>query len=696
MIKLKIILLCSFLICICYCNYIVSNYIINTNYSIKSTKLTGIITNYKIDGNQLTMEIKSKETVIAFYYFNEKNEVEDFINNYEIGSTINIQGEFSEPSSNSNFNLFNYKNYLYSKKIYWIVKVKTFSIVKAKLRSIYKLKRLIINRIELQENKYYLNLFILGENNLDSEIYKNYQKIGVSHLFAISGMHISIICLILTKFLDLIFKNKYIKFIILEIFLIIFLFLTNSPPSVVRAIFFLSSLKFLKLINVDLDTIYVLIIILIILLFLNPYYIFNLGFKFSFIISLTLIYCRKLFEKFTNYFIKVFIISLISFLVSIPIQINTFFEINLLSPLINILFVPFISIFVFPLTIITFFIPFFTPLLNFFIIILEMSSKYLNNIDFFTIILCHINIYFLIFYYVIIFIIIHLILNDKIFGIIILIPILVIHNNILLFNKYSFLTMIDVSQGDSIILSLQQNKGNILLDTGGTIDYSIGTWKEKQNKFSLGKNTIIPYLKSVGIKTINYLILTHGDYDHIGEAITLVNKFNIKNIIFNNDSYNNLELELIEILDKKNINYYKNVNELNINNYILYFLNPGGYNNENDNSNIIYFKNNEIKMLFMGDASVEVEKIILNKYKIRNIDILKVGHHGSNTSSNNQFINIINPKISLISVGKNNKYGHPKNEVLRLLSKSKVYRTDINGSIQIKFKNNKIKVTTCN
>ena len=100
--------------------------------------------------------------------------------------------------------------------------------------------------------------------------------------------------------------------------------------------------------------------------------------------------------------------------------------------------------------------------------------------------------------------------------------------------------------------------------------------------------------------------------------------------------------------------------------------------------------------MFMGDASsITTEKEILNKYNLPDIDVLKVGHHGSRTSSSKDFINEINPKYSIISVGKNNRYGHPNKEVLNNLENSKIYRTDQDGSIMLKIKNNKLKIETC-
>ncbi len=183
----------------------------------------------------------------------------------------------------------------------------------------------------------------------------------------------------------------------------------------------------------------------------------------------------------------------------------------------------------------------------------------------------------------------------------------------------------------------------------------------------------------------------------MGEAINLVNNFEVEKVIFNCGEFNDLEQELIKVLDKKKIKYYSCIKELNINNNNkLYFLQTKEYDNENDNSNVIYTELNGYKFMFMGDASITTEKEIMNKYSLYDIDVLKVGHHGSKTSSSESFINRIDPKYSIISVGKNNRYGHPNKEVLDNLKNSKIYRTDQDGSIMFKIKNNKLTIKTCN
>jgi len=181
----------------------------------------------------------------------------------------------------------------------------------------------------------------------------------------------------------------------------------------------------------------------------------------------------------------------------------------------------------------------------------------------------------------------------------------------------------------------------------------------------------------------------------MGEAINLVENFKVEKVIFNCGEFNELEKELINVLEKKQIPYYSCIKELNIDDNKLYFLNNKDYGNENDNSSVIYTELNNHKFLFMGDASVEVEEDLIEKYNLNNIDVLKVGHHGSRTSSSKEFINDINPKYSIVSVGKNNRYGHPNDSVLDNLENSKIYRTDEDGSIMFKIKNEKLKIETC-
>ena len=179
------------------------------------------------------------------------------------------------------------------------------------------------------------------------------------------------------------------------------------------------------------------------------------------------------------------------------------------------------------------------------------------------------------------------------------------------------------------------------------------------------------------------------------DTLNVIENIKVKKVIFNCGEYNDLEKDLIKALEKKNIKYYSCIKELNIDKYKLQFLNTKIYENENDNSSVIYTELNNYKFLFMGDAGVEVEEDLIEKYNLENIDVLKVGHHGSKTSSSKEFIDEINPKYSIISVGKNNWFGHLNDSVLDNLEESKIYRTDQDGSIMFKINKDKLKIETC-
>ena len=435
-------------------------------------------------------------------------------------------------------------------------------------------------------------------------------------------------------------------------------------------------------------------ILLSILIIIDPYIIYKMSFQYSFIISFYLIKFNTLITNSKDKIHASFLISFISFIVSIPISINNFFSINPFSIILNIFFVPIISSIIFPLTLISLILPI-SNILKIVIDIFEKTSIYLSKINNFTIIIPKMSIILIILYYIVITYILYSFLNKKYKSILILVILIFIHSNINYVNKSLEVTYIDVLQGDSTLISLPYNKGNILIDTGGIINYDKEAWKIKNNSFSLATDKIIPYLKSKGIKKLDYLIVTHGDYDHMGEAIKLVENFKVKTVIFNCGTFNDLEQELIKVLENKKIRYYSCIKELNIDKYKLQFLNTKEYDNENDNSNVIYLNYDDYKFLFMGDAGIEREKDILEKYNLKDIDFIKIGHHGSNTSSGKEFINEIKPKYSIISVGKNNRYGHPKDEVLETLRNSKIYRTDLDGSIEIKLNKRGYKIRTC-
>ena len=650
--------------------YIILNFNIK-NSNLNIGKFNGVLVAYKIDGDKLSMQLKNKQKIIANYYIKTEIEKKYLENNLELGYTIKTTGSVNEPVNNTIPNNFNYKKYLQSKNINLIMNTKTIKIIK-KNNIFYKLKNFIIKMIDNRNDSKYFYTFILGDKSfLESDVYNLYKTNGITHLFAISGMHISMLILIFNK---LKFNNKFIV-----IFLYIYSFLVMFTPSVLRVSIFYT----LKNINLfkDFNNSKLLFYTAFILILINPFLILDVGFQYSFIITLGLFLIKPK---------GIISLSIYAFLLSLPITLYNNFEFNLISIFINILIVPFVSYLVYPFLLLAFIFPFLDSILHILIVILEYSNFLLEKLSF-IITTGKMNLIIILMYYF--FLILFVKTKNK--KLLLFLPVLVVITKFsYLFNSNYYGYYLDVGQGDCEVIISPKHKDVVMIDTGGKTTYQKEPWQEKTKEYK-DSEQFITFLKSFGITKITKLIVTHGDYDHMGEAINLVNNFKVEKVIFNCGDYNNLEKELIEVLNKKKIKYYSCIKELNIDDNKLYFLNTKEYNNENDNSNVIYTELNGYKFMFMGDASSTTEKEILNKYNLPDIEVLKVGHHGSKTSSSKELINEIKPNYSIISVGKNNRYGHPNKEVLDNLEDSKIYRTDQDGSIIFKIKNNKLKIETC-
>ena len=514
--------------------------------------------------------------------------------------------------------------------------------------------------------------------------YDIYYSNGIIYLFSLSSIYISIYIKRIIKLLKKLKISSKISIFIIILFLS-FLFFINSSISILKTLilFVINAINIKYKLKIKRQNI--LYIVFLIMIIINPRFIFNNGFKLSFIVS----FFNYLYID-NNKKISLFKLSIISFLSSFILIINNNYEINILSFVISIIFIYIIVNILYPLVFITIIAPKISFILGKCLEVLDYISIIINNYLRVTIYFQKITIIEILVYYLILFLMVKK-YNKLKYALLLFIIFLYIKPY---FNNNAYVYFLDVNQGDSALIVTNNNK-SILIDTGGIASYDEDEWKKKHNEFNIMTSNIIPFFKSIGLKRIDYILLSHGDFDHMGEAINLVNNFKVGEIIFNCDDFNDLEINLINELNKKKIKYDSCINELDIDNNRFQFLHTKKYDNENDNSNVIITELNGYKFLFMGDASISTEKELLKKYDLSNVDVLKVGHHGSKTSSSKEFINKINPKYSIISVGKNNRYGHPEKQVLDNLDNSKIYRTDTDGSIMFKIKNNKLKVEIC-
>lgn len=662
---IKIITIIIFIITLLYTNY----YPFKSKYTKDDKEFIGIVTKYEVKEDKITIEIKAKEKLLITYKYQAKE-----FNNLSYGDKIKVKGTLITPSKNTNQNTFNYQKYLYYKKIYYLVEATSINKIANNNNYLYTIKNTLYQKINKLKSSNYIKTLLFCDNTLSKEIKESYRINGISHLFSVSGMHINFFVSIIYLYLNKITYNKRIKYLITNIFIITYLILFPSSSllrsAVMSILYSINYLLKLKIKKID-----ILLLTLGVSLLINPFIIYDLGYIYSYTITFFLVLSSSTLKK-KNKINKIIYISLLSFLVSIPITIYNSYEINIISILLNIILVPIISIIILPLTILTYIFPILDSILYLFTNTLETISLFISKINITKIIFPKPSLLIIVLYYIIFLLSYQ---NKKYFYLNIILLIIIYISPYL--NSNFEVVMFEVGEADCHLIKYPYNKNTILIDTG-------------KNEYKI-KNEVIPYLKSIGIKKIDYLIITHGDEDHIGGSITLINNFQVKNVILNKGTFTDLEKELIKNLNKKKIPYQININKINLSNHTIYLLNNTKYNNENDNSIITYFTYQKYKFLYMGDASINTEDNLLENYNLNNISILKVGHHGSNTSSSKDFISQINPSISLISVGKNNIYHHPNKEVINNLSKSRIYRTDINNMVKLTINSKGIlKVTT--
>lgn len=634
------------------------------------------IDNYKIEEDKMKLELVCKEKLVGSYYF-KNDEYKFFKEKVNIGSSVIVKGKLVSPKNNTVPYLFNYKKYLYNKRVYYTLKIDNIKILKENSNPFIKLKNRVIKHVNSYKDSTYLYAFILGKTELISdEVLTSYRENGISHLFALSGLHVSIFSSILLFILKKLRFKEILNYVLIFIFLLLFSFITGFSPSILRAtlLFFLLSIN--KVFYLNIRTLDILYLVFIILVIINPFIIYNLSFILSFTAAFFLIFSSDLLKG-KNYFVSLFKVSLLSYFASLPLSIYYFGYTNLLGTILNLVFVPLVSFVVFPLTLLTFIISKFYSILNITTNLLESLSLLFNKFK--------IIIYFprinLIFVFIYLSILMLYIKFKKKICLYLIIVLLIFFKIRPYMDNNTYIYYIDVGQGDSILVVTPHLNKTILIDTGGIVSFN------ENYKSNIIKNKTIPFFRRIGINKVDYLFLTHGDYDHAGEANELLSNFCVKKVFINKGNINNIEKKINnkEVLRLKNFV---------IDNIKVNSLNNNVFNNENDDSTILLFNIYDYKFLFMGDASIKTEEYLLNNYILPNVDILKVGHHGSYTSTSTDFINVIKPKYSVISVGENNMYKHPNKSVLDILDNTKLFRTDVDGTIEVKISKKRYKIKT--
>lgn len=590
--------------------------------------------------------IQSRENYYIFSTGLERFYIKNVDNNYEVGDVLSLKGEKYEYTFETLESAFDFNQYLKDKGINYGFNVKSSRTYFKNPIRFSKYKKDFLNKFKDESRDFIGSLYFgSGYNN---DFSKTLQSLHLYRLSTLSGLSIYAILSLLTYLFSLRFDERKSR---------LFAFLFLSPYLLFSigkfAIFKIVFLYILKVINHHLlkdhiDHISLLSILGILCLIFDRHLARQNGFNLSFMMSLFFYYYNNSFRHIKARKRKLISILLIT-LFFLPFETRFYHEISLVGPIVQMVFTPFIILISIVVTLCFYHIPLYgvaTLLINTLSTIIDFIKPifitiYCRPMDLNISLLYEIVLFSGLYYWSIRFKPLYN-LNMVFYACfsVILVP----------FKSFNstYISFINIGQGDSTHIHI--NDLDILIDTGGSL------YKD------IGNDVLIPYFKKQQVYAIDYLITTHDDFDHIGAKDTLMKNFRVKNYL--NEPYQF---------------------PLKVGNFVMNNLNVYSTNSkdENENSLVLQFSLKSTRILVMGDAPKNIENSIIKDHPDLRCDILKVGHHGSNTSSGYNFVKTVDPDIAIISCGLNNKYGHPHDDVLAVLNSFMIdiRRTDKESTI---------------
>ncbi|MED0961288.1 DNA internalization-related competence protein ComEC/Rec2 [Bacillus paramycoides] len=679
----------------------------------------GVIQNTPlINGDRLSFQIEDQnKNIVQLNYKIQSASEKKQLQRLYAGISCEFKGKVKEPQTARNFHAFDYRNYLYQQKIHFIFDVTNISECQKTSLSlvqwIFLLRQQAISKVtEMfpEQSGAFMNALLFGDRQqMTFEVEEQYQQFGLIHLLAISGSHIVLLMVMMYFVLLRSGVTKEVATVCLIVCIPLYMIIAGASPSVVRASITGVLLLVAFMCSVRLSSLDALSITAICMLIYNPYLVFNIGFQFSFVGSFALLLSAPILLGRSNGVVRNSIyVSIISQLASTPILLYHFGYFSPYSIFLNLIYVPFLSIIVLPCSIFIFIcmpiIPFFAKGIAYALsICLTISNDFLSYCESFPFIrltfgqtpLFLVAIYC--FSVVSIFVIWERVIMKKILVIVVGVFLLisVCHYVSPYFRASGSVTFLDVGQGDAILIRLPYDKGVYLIDTGGALHVKKEAWQEKKHEFSVGHDILVPFLQKEGIKTIDKLIVTHGDADHIGDALDLLSSITVKEVVFGRKEQDAVLEKVLkkQALEKRvKISVVGEGESWRINEAEFFVLSPKGKEKgENDSSIVIWAKLGGLTWLFTGDLEEAGEKFIVSTYPELRANILKVAHHGSKTSSADPFLSLVRPSVAIISVGERNRYGHPHKEVIERFKKigTEIWRTDKQGAISYVFNGEK-------
>ncbi|UOE95631.1 DNA internalization-related competence protein ComEC/Rec2 [Alkalihalobacillus sp. LMS39] len=665
-----------------------------------------------IDGDRLRFELKTndKEKVQVQYYLHSVEEQHQ-LRQLKKGMRCTLRGELRKPAPATNFNGFDYEQYLYEKGIHLVFTPTAFeSCHNGRWNGINELIELRQKGIESVRTSIpeptagIVAALVYGDRSfMEEDVLQAYQRLGIIHLLAVSGLHVGLVSGAIYFLLIRIGVTRERTIDILLLILPVYIVIAGGAPSVIRAATMVMIALLFKRLKKNIQPLDLVSIIGMIYLLVQPFSLFHIGFQLSFLTTIALLLSVFMLKE-KSYVQLLFFVTGISQLISLPFILHYFYEISVLSVPLNFIFIPLVSFIILPLSILlTLLLPvstgasqFVTAILTPLIHVSHMFLLYVDSFSFgkFSVGKLPSSLVVALFG-TIAFLLMRserkTMKNRLILPILLVTLILVAAKIAPYVNENGEITVLDVGQGDCILIEFPYRKSVYLLDAGGLVAFNNEKWREKIRTFEVGKDVVLPYLKSKGITKIDKLILSHGHYDHIGGVESLLGEVEIKEVLYSQGVVEGeFEKQLLQQLYESgsSIRFIGEGERWKEGEAQFIVLSPQGHEQSlNNRSIVIYAFIGGYRWLFTGDLEQEGETRIIQEYTALPVDVLKVGHHGSKTSSTPLFVEHISPSIALIPVGKQNRFGHPHPDVIKGLEEKGIiiYRTDQHGAIRFRF-----------
>ncbi|EQB96058.1 competence protein ComEC [Geobacillus sp. A8] len=655
-----------------------------------------------IDGDRLQAAVQAgKERVQLRYIIRTAAEKEALRARLMPGVVCRLSGMLERPMPASNPYAFDYRRYLRRHRIHWLFLPEAIDLsacVRVRPTIIERLEAIReagVRRIEAQfppEAAGIAAALIYGERrSLDEEVISGYQQLGIIHLLAISGGHVTLLVGAALA-VAIRFVTREAAVLALLVFLPMYAVLAGASPSVLRACatgMIVLAVQWKKGMIHPLDA---LSWTALALLVFDPYMVWDVGFQLSFLVTFALLAHVSVLASARSMLQNLFQTALAAQLAALPILLYHFYEISVWSIGLNVFFVPWYSFVILPIAFLSAVFSF-SPLIWLFSRLIELTDAVVRffSVDYsFMLVLGRPGPWCLAGYLTAI---AAAFLDWERGRLIRGLTAVAAATALQLAAPYvdpkGEVTVLDVGQGDCIYIELPYRKAVYLIDTSGTPEWAREPWRKRSRPFAVGRDVVVPFLKAQGVRTLDQLILTHDDADHIGAAPEVMGAVRVKKIVTSPGA-----LPAVKAMARPfSVPVAASVrgDRWKVGDAAFSVLHPEAGNNEDNNGSLVLLARlGRLTWLFAADIEEEAEQVLIRAYPELRADVLKVAHHGSKTSTTELFLRTVKPRAAIISVGRYNRYGHPSPEVLMRLRQQRaiIWRTDENGAIRYVYDEN--------